>query len=135
MNTSIACVVTNGGKVLIARRFPTGDMGGRWEFPGGKCEEGETCEAAIEREMREEFDVEAKVLEKITQGSFTHRDIPSALCAYHVIFNHDGLSKKYTLTEHSEYKWVDLPCIKTLNFVDSDLSIYDAVEKFLAALK
>lgn len=140
MNMSIACIITNGEpgetckKILIAHRNPTGDMGGRWEFPGGKCEDGETCEVAIKREMAEEFGVIATVFEKITEGHFEHRGSPSILCAYHVTFNHDGLKKPYALTEHSEYKWVDISDVKSLNFVDSDLSIYEAVKSFVEGL-
>ena len=59
MNVSIACIVYQNGKILVARRNPTGDMGDRWEFPGGKQEAGETDETAIIREMNEEFGVTA----------------------------------------------------------------------------
>ena len=63
---SIACIAYDGEKILIAHRNPTGQMGGRWEFPGGKVEEGETDESAIVREFREEFGVTVSVNEKIT---------------------------------------------------------------------
>ena len=58
MKKSIACIICNKGKVLIAHRNPTGQMGSRWEFPGGKVDDGETEQEAIRREMREEFDVD-----------------------------------------------------------------------------
>ena len=40
MKTSIACIAFDGEKILVAHRNPTGQMGGRWEFPGGKVEPG-----------------------------------------------------------------------------------------------
>ena len=54
----VAALIYNEGKVLIARRL-TGDTNvfGKWEFPGGKVEFGETEEHAIEREIFEEFEL------------------------------------------------------------------------------
>jgi 8-oxo-dGTP diphosphatase len=46
------------GALLIARRPPGGFMPGYWEFPGGKLEPGETPEAGLAREIREELGVE-----------------------------------------------------------------------------
>ena len=55
MKHSIACIVFVNNKVLIGKRINKGQMGGRWEFPGGKVEEGEDAIAAIKREFLEEF--------------------------------------------------------------------------------
>ena len=53
MSRSIACIDYRNGKIFIAKRQMVGDMGGRWEFPGGKIEEGEDLETAVIREMQE----------------------------------------------------------------------------------
>ena len=42
MNRSIACIAFKNDKILIAHRNSSGQMCNRWEFPGGKVEEGET---------------------------------------------------------------------------------------------
>lgn len=130
-NTSIACIVCNNNKVLIAHRINCGAMGGRWEFPGGKCEADEDCPTAIAREMSEEFGVVATVKEHITQGHFIHDGADCTLQVYRVNFSHDGLATPYTLSEHTEYRWVDIDDVQKYNFVDSDLSIYPAVKKYL----
>ena len=54
---SIACIAFNEKNVFIAHRNHVGQMGGRWEFPGGKVEDGETDEQSIIREFEEEFGV------------------------------------------------------------------------------
>ena len=131
MNVSIACIVYQDGKILVARRNPTGDMGDRWEFPGGKQEAGETDEIAIIREMNEEFGVTASAGEKIASSEFEHRGKVSVLNAYLVQFDHNGIEKPYVLTEHTEYKWVLPEEIPNLNFVDSDLKIYPTVLEYL----
>ena len=131
MSNSVACIVFKNGKILVAHRIPKGDMGNRWEFPGGKVDEGETDQIAVVREMREEFGVKAVPAEKIASCSFFHKEKECFLNAYLVQLEHDGIEKPYVLTEHTEYKWVFPEEIKNLAFVDSDLKIYPDVLKFL----
>lgn len=131
MSSSIACIIYDGKKILVAHRNPTGDMGGRWEFPGGKLDEGESFEEAIVREMKEEFGVKASVHQKICTSSFLHRGTECSLDAFMVSLEHDGIKKPYTLTEHTEYKWVLPEDIRKMNFVDSDLKIYPYVLDFI----
>lgn len=131
MSNSVACIVYKDGKILVAHRIPKGDMGNRWEFPGGKVDAGETDQMAIVREMREEFGVKAVPGEKITSCSFFHKEKECFLNAYLVQLEHDGIEKPYVLTEHTEYKWVFPKEIENLSFVDSDLKIYHDVLKFL----
>ena len=130
MSRSIACIDYRNGKIFIAKRLMVGDMGGRWEFPGGKIEKGEDLETAVVREMQEEFGVTVKVGRKITSGSFTHRGKPCTLDVLEVTFPHDGIKERFELTEHTDYKWADLASIPQLDFVDSDLSIYNDVKKW-----
>lgn len=130
MSRSIACIDYRDGKIFIAKRQMTGDMGGRWEFPGGKIEEGEDLQTAVVREMREEFGVEVKVGQKITEGTFTHKGKPCTLDVLQVTFPHDGLARRFELTEHTDYDWVEIEKIPELNFVDSDLSVYNDVKKW-----
>ncbi|MCQ2611245.1 MAG: NUDIX domain-containing protein [Treponema sp.] len=131
LKKSVACICTKDKKILIAHRNPTGQMGNRWEFPGGKVEGDDTEVTAIVREMHEEFNVKATALEKITEGSFEHNGKVSMLEVYHVELEHDGIQKPYDLTEHTEYKWISIYDIPKDNFVDSDLSVYDKVVEFL----
>ncbi|MCA8906331.1 MAG: (deoxy)nucleoside triphosphate pyrophosphohydrolase [Rhodospirillaceae bacterium] len=51
-------LVDADGRVLLARRPPGKAMAGLWEFPGGKVAEGETPEAALIRELREELGID-----------------------------------------------------------------------------
>jgi mutator protein MutT len=60
-----AALVFRDGKLLITRRYPDAHLGGLWEFPGGKREPGETFEACLARELREELGIEVAVGELV----------------------------------------------------------------------
>jgi len=53
-----AALVDRDGRILVQQRPPGKPMAGLWEFPGGKVEPGETPEAALIRELREELGIE-----------------------------------------------------------------------------
>jgi len=131
MSSSVACIAYKNNKIFIAKRKLIGDMGGKWEFPGGKIENDEAPEITIKREMQEEFGVEVTVGEKIGSASFMHRGKDCTVNAYSVQFAHDGMNIPFVLTEHTEYKWVNPLEIKQLDFVDSDLKLYPYVLKYL----
>jgi 8-oxo-dGTP diphosphatase len=57
----VAALIRKDGKVLLTQRWPGRHLGLTWEFPGGKVEEGEDDLEALERELREELGVTAKI--------------------------------------------------------------------------
>jgi 8-oxo-dGTP diphosphatase len=59
MTTVAACVLERDGRILICQRRADQPHALKWEFPGGKLEEGESPEAALIRELREELGIEA----------------------------------------------------------------------------
>lgn len=69
-------LVDADGRVLLARRPPGKAMAGLWEFPGGKVHDGETPEAALIRELREELgiDTEQACLAPFTFASHAYED-------------------------------------------------------------
>ena len=131
--TSLAGIAFDGREVLIAHRNPTGQMGGRWEFPGGKADGPENDVEALTREYKEEFGIEIKVGELIATATFEHNGETVNLHAYKIEVPHKGIEKKYELTEHTEYRWADIDEIEGLNFVDSDMKLYPNVKKFILA--
>ena len=128
MKISVAGIAVVDSYVFIARRLNIGQMGGRWEFPGGKVEDGEDPVEALVREYMEEFNVDISVGSQIATGFFTHNEKQVKLIAYEVFFNEEDIN--WILTEHSEVQWVKLDEIPTQNFVDSDLMLYDKIKQF-----
>ena len=62
----VAAVISDvRGRILLARRTEGRDLAGQWEFPGGKCEPGETAEQALVRELQEELGITVQVGEAL----------------------------------------------------------------------
>lgn len=77
-----AVILDGAGRVLLARRGPSGARAGEWEFPGGKVEAGESPEEALCRELREELDVAAEVGPLFTTVDHDYPDRRIRLLAY-----------------------------------------------------
>lgn len=99
----VAALIKKDNKILIAKRS-TGnkDVIGKWEFPGGKVEENETEEQAIEREIKEEFDILVRAEKFVTNVISKDKDRQIDLRLYLCKFI-DGEIK---LSAHSDYRWV-----------------------------
>lgn len=116
-----AGIAEREGSFFIARRKPGNSIGGFWEFPGGKKREGETPEAALEREFKEEFNLKIAVGELLWEGEFYNKDKKYLLKAYKIFIK----SGPVELKEHDEYMWAALDTLKGLEFPDSDRMLLD----------
>ncbi|GHV81881.1 DNA mismatch repair protein MutT [Spirochaetia bacterium] len=123
---SVAGIAVEGGRLFVARRIPGGDLGEKWEFPGGKAEEGETDGEALVREFQEEFKVGVTVGPLLASASFEHRGLSRTLRGYLITFS----SHDFTLSEHTEWKWVRLSDIERLDFAGSDLKLLPALKTY-----
>ena len=73
---SAVALIDPDGRVLLARRPEGKSLAGLWEFPGGKVEPGETPEAALIRELKEELDIDtwSSCLAPLTFASHSYPD-------------------------------------------------------------
>ncbi len=69
-----AAVIEKNNAVLVTRRLAGTHLGGRWEFPGGKCEPQETIAACITRELREELGVAVDVGREVFATTHEYED-------------------------------------------------------------
>lgn len=113
----VAALIEKDGKVLIAKR-KTGneEVIGKWEFPGGKVEDGETEEQAIEREIKEEFELIIKAEKFLINNECKYPNKSIDLRLYSCKY----ISGEFKLHDHSEYKWVEIN--ELLNY---DLALAD----------
>ncbi len=128
-------VLVHDGKVFIQKRLPAGAWGNLWEFPGGRIEEGETPEAAIVREFREETDFPTAVSAKlavIRHGYTTYR------VTLHCFLLHltDGEKNaatppEPTLTAAQESLWVAPETLARFAFPAGHRKLIDQMENSL----
>ena len=101
-----AAVIVKDGKILIARR------GNKWEFPGGKVENGESMEVCLKREIKEELGADIEVEREIGMERDGEFEIHFFL-AY--------LKKnEYNAREHDDIKWIGIEEIKSHEFLKAD---------------
>ena len=120
-----AAVIEKDGKILIAQRRKGSTLGGRWEFPGGKIEPGETAEVCLKRELKEEFDIESEIGEFITASQFRYCLVPIELLAYRV----KHFSGEFRVNEHEEIRWVTPSELKLYDFMLADKPIVEILLK------
>jgi 8-oxo-dGTP diphosphatase len=126
LRKSIAGIASEEGRFFIARRLPGGDMGGKWEFPGGKVEEGESDTEALVREYNEEFGVPVTVGSFLGSASFEHQGLLHTVNAYQIYFS----APSFSLREHTEWRWAGPEEIEKLDFVESDLKLIPALKRY-----
>jgi 8-oxo-dGTP diphosphatase len=102
MKEVTAAILMKDGKVLIAQRAEDQKLGGKWEFPGGKVEFGETPEECLKREIKEELGIDIEVNEFFAESIYQYDTGAIKLLAYKV----QWLDGEYELTEHSQIEWV-----------------------------
>lgn len=124
MITVVAALIEKDGKYLIARRS-TGsqDVLGKWEFPGGKVEKDETEEHAIEREIREEFEMDIKAVRYLTNNVCEYPTKTIDLRLYEC----KHLAGEFHLHDHSEYKFVNKEDIINFDLCPADIPLAEYV--------
>jgi len=99
-----AGILHRNGLLLIAKRPSSGLLGGLWEFPGGKVEDGETHAAALARELQEELGIRADVGEHLGTYHHAYTHFRVTLHAYHV----SAPNLEIKPVQPSEVRWVSI---------------------------
>lgn len=120
-----AAIIGRGGKILIAKRRSGRTLGGKWEFPGGKIEPGESPEECLRREIKEEFDIEVEVGEFIASSRFRYYFVLIELLAYRVKY----LSGDFKVKDHEEIRWVSPSELGAYDFMQADKSIVEILRR------
>ena len=114
-------------KEIFATQRGYGDYKDGWEIPGGKLEPGETPEACIVREIREELATEIKV-ERIL--GVVDYDYPNFHLTMHCI-SCTIVSGDLKLLEHEAAKWVTKETLRSVDWLPADQLILDKIEEIL----
>ena len=118
-----AGVAVENGRVFVARREDEGVLASKWEFPGGKNREGESEADTLRREYLEELSIPVDVGDLLLSFDFTNGDKLYHLRCYAVTH----LSHVYSLSVHTEVRWVSPEELMLLEMAPSDGKIREMV--------
>ena len=128
MTEVVAALIWDGDRFMICQRPAHKARGLLWEFVGGKTEPGETMEAALIRECREELDITVSVGDIFTQVVHEYPDILIRLTLFHCTIA-EGTPK---LLEHHDLKWIHPSQIPQFDFCPADKDILALIQKTYA---
>jgi 8-oxo-dGTP diphosphatase len=115
----VAAVILTDGRVLACERSAPPEVAGRWEFPGGKVEPGETEEAALARECAEELGV------RVAVGARVGPDVPLAhgravLRVFAVALRNGDIPRNL---EHTAMRWLAVDELDSVPWLPADKPI------------
>ena len=120
----VAAIIVENDKIFVTQRG-YGEFKGGWEFPGGKVEPDENEMHAIEREIKEEFELIIKAKEFVVNN----------ICEYPTkvvdlrFYKCDYVSGEFNLHDHSEYTWVDKEDLLKYDLAPADIPLAEYVKK------
>jgi 8-oxo-dGTP diphosphatase len=116
--------MSRDNRVLIAQRKTDHHLAGKWEFPGGKVESGETAEECLRRELKEEFDIDTRVGAFLGSSLYPYDHQTIELLAFRVVWE-NGLLR---VRAHARAEWVGIGQLERFDFLPADVPF---VEKLL----
>lgn len=124
MNVSVievvAAILRSRNKVLIGKRRKNDSNAGRWEFPGGKVNDGESFEGALRREIQEELGIKLSALTFFDEVMHTYTSY-----TVHIRFYISDIGENVELfpTSHDDLRWIELHDHEKYDFLEANRGI------------
>ena len=123
----IKAVNKDGEPIIFATQRGYGEFKDGWEFPGGKIEEGETSQAALQREIMEELDTEIAVGALIDTIEYDYPTFHLSMdCFWCEIIKGD-----LVLKEHEAAKWLTKEKMDSVEWLPADITIVGKIKEAL----
>lgn len=122
----VAAIICEGNKILATQRAD-GVFRGKWEFPGGKVEKGETKEEALKREIDEELNTKIHVGKLIKTIEYDYSDFHLKMDCFLCQVESGNLE----LREHLCAKWLTKGTIDSVDWLEADLELVEVIKEFL----
>lgn len=129
MTEVVAALIWQGDRFLICQRPAHKARGLLWEFVGGKVERGETKEAALQRECREELNIDVTVGTLFMELVHVYPDLTVHLSLYHASIA-SGTPQRL---EHNDLRWITTDEIPLYEFCPADQEILEWLMKYRGA--
>ncbi len=113
-----AGIIHRDRRVLVGQRRKGVRHSLKWEFPGGKVEQGETPRRALIRELWEELRIHATIGSELAR--YQH-EYPNGSCIHLLFFAVPGFSGEPAARVFEQISWVDLEELAALDFLEGDL--------------
>lgn len=120
----VGAALVRAGRVLAARRTAPAELAGRWEFPGGKVEAGESVAAALVRECAEELGVQVAALAEIAAAGDGRIEL--RLWSAHLLSG-----EPVALADHDELRWLAADELDAVDWLPVDVTLLPAVRALL----
>jgi 8-oxo-dGTP diphosphatase len=113
----VAALILRGREVLICQRRPDQPMALKWEFPGGKVENGESAEEALRRELDEELGISADIGDRVAHTRHTYRSGSAIDLQFFAVRQFAG---EMTNRIFHDLRWCPLPELTRYDFLEAD---------------
>ena len=123
----VAGLIKKDNKFLVGQRPEKGHMSGRWEFPGGKIESGESPEEALKRELQEELGFEAQIGSIQLAVTHSYAEVGVVLLLFEVLFWKGEPKAKH----HTELRWVSMEELEGLPLPDANKLAINQLKGFI----
>jgi 8-oxo-dGTP diphosphatase len=128
MKRVVAAVIEKDGKMLVCQRTRHQTMPLKWEFPGGKIEEGEQPRDALRRELDEELGIQAKIGDEIARVQHSYPNGNMVELRFFIVREYEGEIENRIFRD---LQWSMPEALPSYDFLDAD----ESVVKDLAAGK
>jgi 8-oxo-dGTP diphosphatase len=117
MKRVVAALILNNGKVLVCQRTRHQSMPLKWEFPGGKIEDGEQPRDALRRELEEELGINAQIGEEVARIRHDYKNGGAVELRFYVVNEYAGEMENRIFRDVRWATWSELP---SYDFLEAD---------------